>query len=432
MEIKRSNYIKFTEPYTQGPSDELKGIILFPTYSLNQLEYSNIIQRWENRESLIKNLTLKIQSCDPNWFNLYNEDPIKVPFLKITNKEPSIKLATDHFSTKGFKEDLIFIEEYRDLRGLHISNLHLKESPSSFFNSTAFDYCIIENCSFEKMTFFNCDFNHVWFVDTKFINCSIISNINHTLFISCLFENTKINNRFKFSSFSKNLFFMCNLNISLVEIDTSEFAFWGSDKIEILKYDYSTTGFDKAGAKVLGVLESHLSKKDYKTTKIEIYRDFKTYFIEMNKIFNENYTHDKFLESYYSYSLYDNITKSGYKSYLKYLFGKFVFAYGLKWQQPLKALIWLTITSSFVFLFSGVSLNRISIHRSFEFNISEFVNTLKDFFYCFYISFCSVLNVGLNLDKSTFIIDVFRSVLSFIGIILITIFTFNLVRRYIK
>ena len=152
----------------------------------------------------------------------------------------------------------------------------------------------------------------------------------------------------------------------------------------------------------------------------------------MNKVFTENYNHDNFLKSYYAYKLCDDFSKTNYKFRISYLFGRYVFAYGLKWEQPLIALSILIALSSFVFLFTGITYDGIYLNRDFVFNFNETFNTIKDFLDCLYLSFCSALNIGLNFGINKFGINVYKSIESFAGTVLITIFTFNLVRKYIK
>jgi len=434
MIIKQINYIEFFAEYLEHfKNDVLYDLFIFPSYLLDVLDYDKLTKRWDGKDELLQKISIKLEAYDEDWHKIHSSisEDEKVEYLKCTHieKEQIFNFAfTPIFSTEPqYKE----IEEYKDLRGLFIKDFHLNKSTSKLFDNAAFDYCIFDNCTFEKSTFLGTQFNCVWFQDTKFIDCNFYCNTSNSVFINCSFEKVDIK-RFDFASFSNNLFIICDVEISPINVNPQEFAFIQCGKIKLQNHDYQDIGFEKAGLKVLNVLKQQLSKEKYKSISKDIYRDYKTYFIEMNKIYNENFTHDKFLKSYYAYKLFEDYSQKNYKTKIDYLFGRYVFAYGLKWQQPLIALFILIIISAPIFLFNGISFNNEHINRDFIFDFSELFSTIRDFGACLYISFCSILNIDINWGINNWVIDIFKSVLAFMGIILITIFTFNLVRKYIK
>jgi len=427
MEIKQSNYIEYIQIF----QDQLKEILLFPSYSVDLTDYEILTHRWNSKEELLQNLSNKLQANDIDWHKIYNESPEneRLLYLKNTNAKKQYLYNYGYLTQINKEPNYIEIKEYKDLRGLLIKDYHFVKK--DIFDFASFDYCIIDNCTFENINFLGADLNHVWLFDSKFINCWILGNIQNSIFTSCSFEKTTFQ-KLADSKFNTNVFFICELKKVSININPKDFAFISCGKIELLNKEYSTCGFEEAGSKILNEFKNKLSAKRYDSIKKDIYNDFKSYFIEMNKVFNENYSHEKFLRSYYAYKLCDDYSQNNYRFKISYWFGRYIFAYGLKSKQPLIALGFLTVISTFVFLFGGIAYDNKYINRDCIFNINECLGTIKDFIDCWYISFCSVLNIGLNFGINTLGINIFKSVLSLIGIILMTIFTFNLARKYIR
>jgi hypothetical protein len=267
MELAKSNYIENSKLFN---GTEIYDIFLYPSYSLDLSEYELLTNRWDNNEAILQNLTQKLESNEIEWDKVYLEVPSseRLKYLKATRTYIKREFNSSYMTSVYLDSSFINTEiiEYKDLRGLLIKDFKFKRNGKNLFDFAIFDYCIFENCKFNGMVFIGAQFNHVWFVDSEFINCYITSTIQNSIFVGCNFKNTTFQ-QIKDTSFSENLFFICEPEIALFNINPQEFAFIDCKKIKLLNRDYTTVGFEKPGDKVLKIFRSNLSTVKYRIIK---------------------------------------------------------------------------------------------------------------------------------------------------------------------
>ena len=441
-------------------------IFSFHYYISNTKEFESCVKRWKNEQSRLNQIIPKIYKEDHYWCKLLQE-PKKIQSL----------LAEGKGGVSGTNVSYKYV---RDLRGIHINNLNLNKILHSL-HYTIFDYSLFTNCNFlcppykkryGEFIFFENQFKHVKFSNCKFKNMAIFQPIlENVLFYQCEFENVDFlpNATGKFQNM---LFMQCKINNSNLErIKMSDIIIWGTyefnnnklnvpsvtekkiNQLPIIKmskkwdreshkdrkYYKSSTSISKPGQPTITKpnyykrFEKRRSKYyKYDTTRL-IYTGMK--FLYEHLFFNhtKEYHHEIYLDIHYKYSWLKDEINEKYTSFINKIFSRYILGYGDKPHKPI--LIWLVsnLIYAFSYIFTGLTFKQKLINRELIFSKHEILPTITDLLHSIYYSFLTSITVSHgDIIPEGIVSKTLCISQGFISIILLTIFTIIITRKYFK
>lgn len=423
-------------------------------FSADTADFQAKVRRWTGQEARLSAISQAILRDEHLWqwilFGLRPEDSIS----------DLVGTGTGGLQIYGRTEPGV-----RDLRGVAIVGARV-DGPLGGIHDTNFDYCLFDKCNFDlppkdgrfpHFTFFQNTFRHTLFRDCAFSNVTFYKGqFEDALFSNCSFNNVAFvadDVRYR-----RVVFFNSRLrDVNLENVDLTSFCFVGECTFERISFGdamLDSLSFEPIGKEIVDQCrrwdrERFPYKKSVRnvryateglakhTSEIVAYQGLaKFYRVLMSASSDRPEDYPRFVRATYLHTwLLDEakLLYNGRRRIIAPLFVRYVLGYGHRPERPL--IVWFIMNLVFTagYLFGGLNHNGKLVGRAFHFNASKFGATLHDAARCLYFSFVTATTVGFgDFSPATGVSMALTATHAVLGILLMTMFTVVLARRFFK
>lgn len=430
-----------------------KAFAAYHYFSADAVEFQSKVRRWAGQEQRLAAASQAILRGETLWqeilFGVRPEDSIAD--LKGTGSG-GVQI---HGHTQPYVRDLrgvavVGADIDRQLNGIHYAN---------------FDYCQFGRCNFHPpptdgrfpiFLFAGTSVRHTLFRDCTFSNVTFYKGqIEDAFFSNCSFNNVAFVSDDD-ASYRRIVFFnSCLRDVNLENTNPKSFCFLGDCTFEQIRFgDTTLKSFDPIGKEVVEQCRRWDRERfPYKkavhnpsyateglakhTSEIVAYQGLaKFYRALMSASSDRPEDYPRFVRATYLQTwLLDEakVLYHGRCRAIAALFARNVLGYGYRPERPLIVWFLMNLVFSVAYLFGGLSHNGALVARSFHFNASKIPATLQDAAQCLYFSFVTATTVGFgDFSPASSASMALAATHAVLGILLMTMFTVVLARRFFK